>query len=200
MIHFCHTTLGISGSWLGVSWDDWPITWCPTPMKSWHGWIIKSHINTLRQRQNGRHFADDVLKCISLNDNAWISLMISLKFVPNFPINSIPALVQIMVWRRWGDKPLSEPIMVSILTLICVTRPQWVLNNQYNYWSFPKSRLISLNKSVLEGLWISSHLRFCSETLYISGFMCFNLPLTPYGNTTVTYYTLANKEETFASI
>ena len=52
--------------------------------------------------------------------------MVSLKFVPNVPTNNIPSLVQIMAWRRSGDKPLSEPIMVSILTHICVTRPQWV--------------------------------------------------------------------------
>ena len=39
---------------------------------------------------------------------------------------TIPALVQIMAWRRPGDKPLSEPMMVSLLTHICVTRPQWV--------------------------------------------------------------------------
>ena len=31
-----------------------------------------------------------------------------------------------MAWRRSGDKPLSEPMMVSLLTHICVTRPQWV--------------------------------------------------------------------------
>ena len=28
-------------------------------------------------------------------------------------INNIPALVQIMAWRRPGDKQLSEPMMVS---------------------------------------------------------------------------------------
>ena len=33
-------------------------------------------------------------------------------------INSIPALVQIMAWCRPGDKPLSEPVMVSFLTHI----------------------------------------------------------------------------------
>ena len=31
-----------------------------------------------------------------------------------------------MAWRRPGDKPLSEPMMVSLSTHICVTRPQWV--------------------------------------------------------------------------
>ena len=48
----------------------------------------------------------------------------SLRFVPKVPINTIPALVQILAWRRSGDKPLSEPMMVSLLTHICVTRSQ----------------------------------------------------------------------------
>ena len=64
-------------------------------------------INTLRLRQDGRHFANDIFKCIFLNENAWISIKISLKFVPKGPINKIPALVQMMAWRRSGDKPLS---------------------------------------------------------------------------------------------
>ena len=70
-------------------------------------------LNTLRPRQNGRHFADDIFKCIFLNENVWIPIQISLKFVPKSPINNIPALVQMMVWRRPGAKPLSEPMMVS---------------------------------------------------------------------------------------
>ena len=82
--------------------------------------------NTLRPRQNGRHFADDIFKCIFLNENVWIPIKISLKFVPQGPINNIPALVQKMAWRRPGDKPLSGPMMVRLPTHICVTRPQWV--------------------------------------------------------------------------
>ena len=31
-----------------------------------------------------------------------------------------------MAWHRSGDKPLSEPMVVSLSTHICVTRPQWV--------------------------------------------------------------------------
>ena len=82
--------------------------------------------NTLRLRQNGRLFADDTFKRIFLNKNIRISIEISLNFVPKGPINNIPALVQIMAWRRSGGKPLSEPMMVILLTHICVTRPQWV--------------------------------------------------------------------------
>ena len=31
-----------------------------------------------------------------------------------------------MAWRRPGDKPLSEPMVIRLLTHLCVTRPQWV--------------------------------------------------------------------------
>ena len=84
-------------------------------------WIF----NTLRPRRDGRHFPDDIFKRIFLNENVWILIKISLKFVPKGPINNIPALVQIMAWRRPGDKPLFEPMMASLLTHIWVTRPQW---------------------------------------------------------------------------
>ena len=39
-----------------------------------------------------------------------------LKFVPEDPINNTPALAQIMAWCLPGDKPLSEPMLVSLLT------------------------------------------------------------------------------------
>ena len=81
-------------------------------------------VNTLRLRRNRRHFADDIFKCILLNENVLILIKISLKFIPKGPINNIPALVQIMAWRRPGDKPLSEAMMIISLTHICVTRPQ----------------------------------------------------------------------------
>ena len=88
-------------------------------------------LNTLRPRQNGRHFTDDIFKWIFLNENVYIPIKISLKFVPQGPINNIPELVQIMAWRRPGDKPLSGPMMVRLLTHICVTRPQWVKLMKY---------------------------------------------------------------------
>ena len=81
--------------------------------------------NTLKPRQKWppfrrRYFQTHFLewKCISIE--------ISLKFVPKGPVNNIPALVQMVAWRRPGDKPLSEPMMINLLTHICVTRPQWV--------------------------------------------------------------------------
>ena len=82
-------------------------------------WVSIGSVNTLRPRQDWRHFADDIFKCIFLNENVWIPIKISLKFVPKGPINNIPAVVQIMTWRRPGDKPLSEPMMVKLPTHIC---------------------------------------------------------------------------------
>ena len=78
-------------------------------------------LNTLRLGQNGHHFPDDIFKCIFLNENVWILIKISLKFVPRGPINNIPALFKILVWRWPVDKPLSEPMMVSLLTHIYVS-------------------------------------------------------------------------------
>ena len=31
-----------------------------------------------------------------------------------------------MAWRRPGGTPLSEPMMLNLPKLICVSRPQWV--------------------------------------------------------------------------
>ena len=67
--------------------------------------------NTLSPTQNGRHFPDDIFKCIFVNENVQISIKISLKFVSKCPINNIPALVKIMTLCRPGGKPLSEPMM-----------------------------------------------------------------------------------------
>ena len=77
-----------------------------------HQGAISVLLNTLRPRQNGRDFTDDSFKCIFLNENVRILIKISLKFVPKGPIDNIPALVHIMAWRRPGDKPLSESMMV----------------------------------------------------------------------------------------
>ena len=49
--------------------------------------------HVLRPRQNVRHFADDIFECIFLNENVWIAIKVSLKFVPNGPINNNLELV-----------------------------------------------------------------------------------------------------------
>ena len=54
-----------------------------------------------------------------MNEKFFISIQISLKFVPKGQIDNNPALVQIMAWRQIGDKPSSEPVLTWI-TDTCV--------------------------------------------------------------------------------
>ena len=108
------------------------------------------NVNTLRSRQHGCHFADNTFKSIFLNENVIILIKISLKFVPKGLINNIPALVQIMAWRRPGDKPLSEAMMVSLLMHICVTRPQWVNQGVVSLTFRELSKIILRKYTILE--------------------------------------------------
>ena len=50
-------------------------------------------------------------KTFFLNKNVWISIEMSLKFIPAGPINNISALVQIAAQRQPGHKPLAEPMV-----------------------------------------------------------------------------------------
>ena len=77
------------------------------------------------QIKNVCHFTYDIFIHIFLNENIWISIKISMMFIPKGPINNIPALVQIMACCRPGGKALSEPMMVGLPTHICITPPQW---------------------------------------------------------------------------
>ena len=79
----------------------------------------------------GRDTIDAILQTTFSNAISWMKMLeFRLKFHWSLflkgPINNTPALGQIMAWRRPGEKPLSEPMMVILLTHICVTRPQWV--------------------------------------------------------------------------
>ena len=74
-------------------------------------------VNKLRTKQNCHHFAHDIFNCIFLNENVWISLKISLKFIPKFRINNIPALVQIKASRLVGAKPMTVSLPTHYASL-----------------------------------------------------------------------------------
>ena len=60
----------------------------------------------------------------------------------------MPTLVQIMAWCWPGDKSLSEPMMESSMTHICVTRPEWV-----EICKISLSVFLSLLKTVVQFIW-----------------------------------------------
>ena len=115
-------------------------TYDKMPLKTVLAWAFKISVECLLQLKH------DIFGCIFLNENVWISIKISLKFVPKDPINNIPALVKTMAWHRPRDKPLSEPMMASLLTHICVTWLQWVK------WSHLGNNFFIIQKCVINFL------------------------------------------------
>ena len=82
------------------------------------GRLTPGKLNTSSPRQNGRHFADKIFKRVFLNEHEF-----PLIFLLKGAIKNIAVLVLIMAWRRPGDKPVSEPIVVRLPTHMCVNRP-----------------------------------------------------------------------------
>ena len=113
-------------------WDSWDVSfvlirdcWRKISIPVWI--LYKDYIlcafgicytsDTLRPGENIRLFADDLFPYSCLREDKF-----RLKFHLYLFLESdnTPVLVQIMAWCRPGDKPLSEPMMFSLLTHICV--------------------------------------------------------------------------------
>ena len=62
------------------------------------------HLTHLPLDQMASILADDIFICIFLNEDDGIPIQILPKYVPSGPINKKPGLVQVMAWRRIGDK------------------------------------------------------------------------------------------------
>ena len=63
--------------------------------------------------QNGRHFTDEIFKCIFMIERFCILIEISPNFVPQAPIDNRSSLVRVMGWRRTGDKALSDAMLTQ---------------------------------------------------------------------------------------
>ena len=122
--------------------------------------------NSLRLRQNGRHFADNVFKCIFLNENVWISLKISMKFVPKGLINNISPLVQIMAF---------ENIVCEMAAMTSHYLNQWWLVYWHIYALLGLDELINLYtpKKIMNNFRLISYqhfngLTFTKDSLFLS--------------------------------
>ena len=70
-------------------------------------------VNTLRPRQESRHFSDGKFKSIFLYYTCGLFDWISLKLVLETSVYNTSTLVWIAAWRWTGDKPLSESKIVQ---------------------------------------------------------------------------------------
>ena len=69
--------------------------------------------NTLRPRQSGFHFVDDIFKCSFMDEIFCILIQISQNFVPQCLIANKAVLVKGMAWYRTGDKPLPGLMLIQ---------------------------------------------------------------------------------------
>ena len=112
--------------------QKWPLTLqvlflCMYGTHIWGSFCLHMHYNLIHWgRDKMATISDDLFECIFMNENVCILIKISMEFVSRGPINDIPALFQMMTWHWPSDKPLSEPMMINLLTHICVTHPQWI--------------------------------------------------------------------------
>ena len=110
-------------------------------------YLIWLYTNSSSPGENGLHFADDIFKGIFVNEMFFVSIQISLNFVPKGPIfkdifvNEIfcvpiqisltvvpkgpfdnkSVLEQVMAWRRTGNKPLPEPVLTQLTDIYSET-------------------------------------------------------------------------------
>ena len=94
-------------------------------------WLIQDFVSNMARKSLSciKRRLSDLCKLISLrtkwlpfhrmhffNGNVWLAIYISLKLVPNVPIDMKNlALVQEIAWRRICDKPLSEPMLTRLI-------------------------------------------------------------------------------------
>ena len=84
------------------------------------------HIWSNSLKHWGRAKMADIFQTTFLKARYWMKMYkFRLRFLGRLFLG-VPALVQMITWRRAGDEPLTEPMMICLLTHICVTRPQWV--------------------------------------------------------------------------
>ena len=113
---FCQASNGVSTSGCTFATTTWYIVFTPSSFPGTYDTPCVNILINTRLRQNDRHCPGDNFKHISLNGSVGILIKVLLKIVPRGPINNIMD----------GAKPLSEQMMVWILTQICVVRPQGV--------------------------------------------------------------------------
>ena len=70
-----------------------------------------AQFNSSSPGQNGCDFADDILKCIFMNEKFCTLIRISLKLIS---INNKQLLVQVMAWRRGNADPVHCRIYAAL--------------------------------------------------------------------------------------
>ena len=76
--------------------------------------LIAWHLREWGLNKYGQHFADDIFKCIFLNEKFSVLPWISLKFVSKNVVDDMAVLIQVMAWCLFSTKPLPEPMLIKM--------------------------------------------------------------------------------------
>ena len=97
-----------------------------------------------------------------MNESGYIVIKIALKFVPRGPIDIKKALLQVIAWRRTGDKPLPELMLTQFTEAYIYAAPgvmvdssshcriYALLNKVINHLDNSLSRLFSVSVTKME--------------------------------------------------
>ena len=148
-------------------------------------------IRTLRPREDGRHFADDIFKTIFIKENVWISIEISAEFVPKRPVSIglgnglAPNRRQAITWTN-DDLDVCRH-MVS-LGRIVLLKPFFITSAVYIVYLRVRNRAIIVSVDALAREWLSwwRHqmetfsvlLAICAENSPVPGEFSLQRPLT----------------------
>ena len=78
-----------------------------------HSFCSRQFLHSSPPGQNGRHFANNIFKYISMNGKFHILIKIWLKFVLKGPTDNKTALVLVMACCQTGSRPLPEPMLTQ---------------------------------------------------------------------------------------
>ena len=154
-------------------------------------YLLVYFINTLRPRQNGRNFPDNIPKYIFVNENMWISINISLNFVPkggshNIPFSEpwVPTAVLLirLFWERYSVTHIFHTYItdscIELLDTNCQEYwwLQWNLHREIFYRDFANS--LNENMQYIQRIMLTLRLWlclvvvwYCSVYPYLSGWV-----------------------------
>ena len=93
----------------------------------WISLFLNQLFDTLRPRPNGQYFVDDIFKGISWNENVWIVVDISLKFIREGPTDNKSSLVRKMTRHRQVSGHYLNQWWSRLPMGICVAQPRYDL-------------------------------------------------------------------------
>ena len=84
----------------------------------------QTYFNTLRPRQNGCNFPDDIFKCMFLKENVSTTIKISLDIVPRGPITNTPTFSSVSWLLQNFPQSVTVLLPWSVQNIITIGRVQ----------------------------------------------------------------------------